>query len=83
MGRGGPVVVEEGVFVAFRLEAREAGREEGEVGGEGEEGEGVGEWGGDEEDLEGGGGVLALLGGKGWLGGGDVHRETASSETGG
>lgn len=55
VGRGGPVVVEEGVFVAFGLEAREAGGEEGEVRGEGEEGEGVGEWGGDEEDLEGGG----------------------------
>lgn len=75
VGRSGPVVVEEGVFVAFRLEAREAGGEEGEVGGEGEEGEGVGKWGGDEEDLEGRG--VSYAGGEGWgKGGGRTSRNS-------
>lgn len=74
VGRGGPVVVEEGVFVAFGLEAREAGGEEGEVGGEGEEGEGVGEWGGDEEDLEGRG--VSFAGGEGLVGGRRTSRNS-------
>lgn len=51
MQRGGPVVVEEGVFVGVGAEAGEARGEEGEVGGQGEEGEGVGCGGGEEEDL--------------------------------
>lgn len=55
MHGGVPVVVEEGVFVLFGFEAREARGEEGEVGGEGEQGEGVGEGWGEEEDLWGGG----------------------------
>jgi len=39
---GVPVVVEEGIFVEFGFEFRLAGGAEGEVGCEGEEGEGVG-----------------------------------------
>lgn len=49
--------------------------------GEGEEGEGVGEWGGDEEDLE--GGRVSYAEERVGERGGNVHRETASSETGG
>ncbi len=48
---GGPVVVEERVFLALGDEAGEVGGEEREVGCEREERERVGEWGGEDEDL--------------------------------
>jgi hypothetical protein len=47
-----PVVVEERVFVFFRLEGGEVGGEEGEVGGHGEESQRVGEGWGEQQDLE-------------------------------
>lgn len=49
--RGVPVVVEEGVFVFLHDGGGEAGGQEGEVGCQGEEGEGVGLGEGEEEDL--------------------------------
>lgn len=51
---GGPVVVEERVFVLGQRGdgLRQARVEQGEVGGQGEQGERVRVWWGEEEDLE-------------------------------